>query len=475
MPNREENKAIIEVKGLKKAFDDLLVLDKISFCVNKGEILSILGPSGSGKTTLLKCLIGLETLNSSDDSVIINGLNRNDYLSKNRIAYVPQRYSNYPWLNVFENIKLGMINHESSSRDFNLAPIHLPALKVTEEEKQRRSLNQKQEQKVREIIDVVGLTGFEKYTIDKLSGGMQQRVAIGRAIAQNTDIIAMDEPFGALDFKIRENLQLLVKRLNKTVLFVTHDIEEALFIADKLIVLSKTPTSITNDYKLTFRQNMDPAVKFEQGFINYRREIQLNLTQAEDLIKEMRNTGKITSLPVQKILTFPFLDALRNQVNEETDRETILNLVKSNESDFQIGVMLLRKFKEDDELNRVLLNRFHSNHLTDKSKFFLMHELSYRVSDRKEREKMWDFIKEHFAEYKAWEVEEYFPGKQGTIEGCRHRLYKPEHKNKVWVYLVTLAGTELQEAKEIIETYVNDDDKFVSDIARELIKNTKWN
>ncbi|MGI8467011.1 MAG: ATP-binding cassette domain-containing protein [Pyrinomonadaceae bacterium] len=216
MSNRKENKAFIEVKGLKKSFDELLVLDKISFCINKGEILSILGPSGSGKTTLLKCLIGLETLNSSEDSIIINGLSRNDLLSKNRIAYVPQRYSNYPWLNVFGNIKLGMINHENPSRGFNIAPIHMPALRETEGEKQRHLFNQKHEQKVTEIIDLVGLTGFENYTIDKLSGGMQQRVAIGRAIAQNTDIIAMDEPFGALDFKIRESLQLLVKQLNKT-------------------------------------------------------------------------------------------------------------------------------------------------------------------------------------------------------------------------------------------------------------------
>ncbi|MGI8467012.1 MAG: hypothetical protein ACR2N3_01000 [Pyrinomonadaceae bacterium] len=267
----------------------------------------------------------------------------------------------------------------------------------------------------------------------------------------------------------------MLSNLTRHILFVTHDIEEALFIADKLIVLSKIPTSITNDYKLPFRSNMDATVKFEQIFINYRREIQFNLTQAEDLIKEMRNTGKITSLPIQKILSFPFLDALRNQVNEESDRETILNLVKSNGVDFQIGVMLLRKFKEDNKLNQILLSRFHSNHLTAKSKFFLMHELSYRVNDRKEREKMWKFIKENFAEYKAWEVEEYFHGKQGALEGCKHRLYKPEHKNKVWVYLVSLSGTELQEAKEIIETYINDDDKFVSDIASELIKNTKWN
>jgi ABC-type nitrate/sulfonate/bicarbonate transport system ATPase subunit len=247
--------SIIEVKGLTKSYNGLLVLNNISFNVKKGEILSILGPSGSGKTTLLRCLIGLEKFNSSVDSIKINSINRNEYLNQKRIAFVPQRYSNYPWLNVFENIELGMVNHEND--------VFL-------------------KENVSAIIEAVGLSGFEKYTIDKLSGGMQQRVAIGRAIAQNTDIIAFDEPFGALDFKIREKLQLLVKQLDKTILFVTHDIEEALFIADELIMLSRIPTTITNAYKLPFRSNMDASLKFEQEFVNLRKEIQFNLPNGND-------------------------------------------------------------------------------------------------------------------------------------------------------------------------------------------------
>ncbi len=289
MQNLENINPIIEVNELTKSFNDLLILDKVSFNINEGEILSVLGPSGSGKTTLLKCLIGLETFNSSNETVKIHGQNSIDFLKQNRIAFVPQRYSNYPWLNVFENIRLGMINEGTDYPSFRAFSLHVPPSlmpnpweKETEYEKKNRLQNEEKDKKVLEIIETVGLSGFEKYTIDKLSGGMQQRVAIGRAIAQNTDIIAFDEPFGALDFKIREKLQLLVKQLNKTILFVTHDIEEALFIADKLIVLSKIPTIITNGYKLPFRANVDVALKFEQEFVNFRKEIQNNFSNGND-------------------------------------------------------------------------------------------------------------------------------------------------------------------------------------------------
>ena len=415
MPNNEEHNAIIEVKGLRKSFNDLLVLDKISFSINKGEILSILGPSGSGKTTLLKCLIGLETFSTNNNSVKIHGQNSNDFLKKNRIAFVPQRYSNYPWLNVFQNIRLGMINYENSDNIGKIALVRLPPsfmpnpwAKETDADKKFRLQEEEKDKRVLEIIETVGLSGFEKYTIDKLSGGMQQRVAIGRAIAQNTDIIAFDEPFGALDFKIREKLQLLVKKLNKTILFVTHDIEEALFIADKLIVLSKAPTSITNEYKLPFRAMFDPSIKFDNDFIAYRKEIQQNLSQADDLIAELRKTGTINSLSIDKILSFPFLDTLRNLVNENKDKDILLNLLKKDGHDFQLGVMLLRGLKEDEKLTSILINRFNNNHFSAKNNFYLIHELSYRVSDVVVRDKIWQFIKGHYQEYKQWEVEEYF-------------------------------------------------------------------
>lgn len=470
----------MEVKGLSKSFNDLLVLDKISFNIKKGEILSILGPSGSGKTTLLKCLIGLETFNSSIESVKIHSQNSNDYLKKNRIAYVPQRFSNYPWLNVFENIKLGMINHNKEHLSFKVTSLHEPALfipvsleKESKKEKQNRLLNEEKDKKVMEIIEAVGLSGFEKYYIDKLSGGMQQRVAIGRALAQDTDIIAFDEPFGALDFKIRESLQLLVKKLNKTILFVTHEIEEAIFIADHLIILSKIPASLTIEYRLPFKDKMESSIKFEQTFINIKKEIQNILTQADDLIIELRKTGTIKSLPIEQIISFPYLDALRNLVNEKDDRETIFKMINNNENeiDIQIGVMLLRKFKDDNQINDTLIKRFNNN-ISVKNKFYLMHELSHREDDPIIRQKLWNYIKSNIEDYKQWEINDYFHGKQETYNACIQRLYNPEQRKKAWVYLVDLALTEMSEAKLFIKTYPNIEDKFVYSIIQELL--SKW-
>jgi ABC-type nitrate/sulfonate/bicarbonate transport system ATPase subunit len=254
---------IIEVNGMTKSFNGHLIWDRISFNINKGEIFSILGPSGSGKTTLLRCLIGVESIDSADDSIKIEGQNSCEYLKKKRISFVPQRYSNFPWLNVFDNIKLGMMGNGKEGSTF------MKPRGDRREEAEKRS-------QVMEIIETVGLTGFENYSIGQLSGGMQQRVAIGRAIAQDTDIIAFDEPFGALDFKIREKLQLLVKNLKKTMLFVTHDIEEAIFVANTIVVLAKGPALNKEGFKLGFgyRENPDLQLKFHSEFVRQRQIIQ---------------------------------------------------------------------------------------------------------------------------------------------------------------------------------------------------------
>ena len=155
MNNSEKIEPIIEVKDLIKSFNDLLILNKVSFNITKGEILSVLGPSGSGKTTLLRCLIGLESFNSPAESIKIKGIHSREYLNKKRIAFVPQRYSNYPWLNVFENIKLGMIKQGSSQPNFRVVSLHMPPTlmpnpweKENELEKQNRVQNEDNDKKV---------------------------------------------------------------------------------------------------------------------------------------------------------------------------------------------------------------------------------------------------------------------------------------------------------------------------------------
>lgn len=247
-------KGTIEVKNLTKKFpNELSVFKNISFEIESGEIVSIVGPSGSGKSTLLRCIIGLDK--DFSGSISIDGKVNGDYLKNNRIAFVLQKYSNFNWLNVNDNIAIAFHNKA-----------------LSKEEKKRI---------VSSILNEVDLHDFGNYYINQLSGGMQQRVAVARAIVQDTDIIAMDEPFGALDMKIRENLQLLIKEVNmhhkKTILFVTHDIEEAIFLSDKIIALSKLPIKEIKIYskeKLHFKKERDTTIKYRPEFTDLRKSIE---------------------------------------------------------------------------------------------------------------------------------------------------------------------------------------------------------
>jgi ABC-type nitrate/sulfonate/bicarbonate transport system ATPase subunit len=252
---------IIEVRQFSKRFDNSLsVFENVSFEIGRAEIVSIVGPSGSGKSTLLRSIIGLD--NEYAGSIRIDGKNRREYLKENRIAFVPQKYSNFHWLNVYDNV---------------VDAFHY------------KSIGPKEESLITSILEEVGLLGFENYYISQLSGGMQQRLAVARALVQDTSIIAMDEPFGALDMKIREDLQVLIKKLNrkhkKTVLFVTHDIEEALFISDKIIMLSKAPVKslkIFGNGRLSFKEKENPTVKYQKDFFEVRREIEDSLAGDEE-------------------------------------------------------------------------------------------------------------------------------------------------------------------------------------------------
>jgi NitT/TauT family transport system ATP-binding protein len=135
---------------------------------------------------------------------------------------------------------------------------------------------------VSKLINDLQLTDFEDYYVNKLSGGMKQRVAIGRALAQNTEFLAMDEPFGALDYQTRENLQLLIRKLNKeyhkTILFVTHDIEEAIFLSDKILLLSKIPSKIIKQYEVPKGYEGDAEMRrFNESFVSLRKTIEVDL------------------------------------------------------------------------------------------------------------------------------------------------------------------------------------------------------
>lgn len=246
---------MIKVLNLKKSFDNLTVISDISIEVNEGEIVTILGPSGSGKTTLLNCLTGLD--NQFEGSIEINGFKLKTYLKKNRMALVTQKYGNFPWMTVEKNIKLGL----EKNGDFR---------------------------KVKDIIEKIELKGFENFYPNQLSGGMQQRVALGRAIIQHSDILIMDEPFGALDYMTRDKLQKMLKEINKkyekTIVFVTHDIEEAIYLSDRIFILSKIPTVIIKEIRfppLTSEMN-NSNVKYKKWFIKNRIEIEKILANSNE-------------------------------------------------------------------------------------------------------------------------------------------------------------------------------------------------
>jgi ABC-type nitrate/sulfonate/bicarbonate transport system ATPase subunit len=205
-----------------------------------GEFRVLLGPSGCGKSTLLRMIAGLDRPDSGQ--IIVNG-KPVEGPGRDR-GMVFQKYTSFPWLTVADNIAYGMrING------------------VPKEERAKT---------VARLVEAVGLSGFEKVYPDTLSGGMQQRVAIARTLAVRPEVILMDEPFGALDAQTRTDMQLLLLRVWDetacTVLFVTHDVEEAVYLADRIFILSARPGTIVEDVPVPFGRPRDPAVKQKAEF-----------------------------------------------------------------------------------------------------------------------------------------------------------------------------------------------------------------
>lgn len=229
---------IIELKGIKKCFDDNFVaVEDFNLEVKKGEFVTFLGPSGCGKTTTLRMIAGFDI--PTEGQILLNGKDISKLPPNKRpINTVFQRYALFPHLNIFENIAFG--------------------LKL-----QNRFTKKEIEEKVKHALEVVDLEGFEKRKITTLSGGQQQRIAIARAIVNEPEILLLDEPLGALDLKMRKEMQLELMEMHKelgiTFIYVTHDQEEALTMSDKVVVMSDgmiqqvgTPEEIYNEPKNVF-------------------------------------------------------------------------------------------------------------------------------------------------------------------------------------------------------------------------------
>ena len=243
MSGKSEN--IIELKHISKVYSDngFKAVDDFNLEVKRGEFVTFLGPSGCGKTTTLRMIAGFEL--PTDGQILLNGEDISQLPANKRpINTVFQRYALFPHMNIYENIAFGL------------------KLKKLPKEEIRK--------KVKHVLDMVDLEGFEDRKISTLSGGQQQRIAIARALVNEPEILMLDEPLGALDLKMRKEMQIELKNMHDqlgiTFIYVTHDQEEALTMSDKIVVLSEgkiqqigTPEDIYNEPKNAF------VADFESG------------------------------------------------------------------------------------------------------------------------------------------------------------------------------------------------------------------
>lgn len=234
-------KKIIELKNISKDFEDEKVLNSINLDIYDKQFVTLLGPSGCGKTTTLRIVGGFET--PDEGEVLFEGKKINDLPAhKRHINTVFQKYALFPHLNVFENVAFSL--------------------------RLQKKPNDEVVRRVKEMLELVALKGFERKNVTKLSGGQQQRVAIARALISHPRVLLLDEPLGALDLKLRKDMQNELKKIQKqtgiTFIYVTHDQEEALTMSDRIAVMNSgvieqlaTPTDIYEH----------PATKFVATFI----------------------------------------------------------------------------------------------------------------------------------------------------------------------------------------------------------------
>jgi NitT/TauT family transport system ATP-binding protein len=219
-------------------------LDNVNLTIEKGEFICLLGPSGCGKSTLLNLIAGFDK--PSTGEIFIND-NKVHEPSSNYVT-IFQNYGLLPWRSVKKNVELG-----------------LEAKKISKEERSKIA---------DEFIELVGLSEFSKHHPSQLSGGMQQRVAIARALAVDPEIIFMDEPFGALDAMTRMNMQDEISNIwekkKKTIIFVTHDIEEAVFLADKIVIMTPGPGKIKNIINVPMKRKRD---RTSEEFLKIRDKV----------------------------------------------------------------------------------------------------------------------------------------------------------------------------------------------------------
>ncbi|HJQ25464.1 MAG TPA: ABC transporter ATP-binding protein [Blastocatellia bacterium] len=245
-------KQAVRLRQLRKVYDGqggpLTALDNFSCDIADGEFAIILGPSGCGKSTVVRIIAGLEPPTSG--TVLVNGAPVTE--AGKACGMVFQSYTSFPWLTVLENIAFGLRYTAGGGR-------------------------RERHERAREFARMVGLADFENAYIKQLSGGMKQRVAIASALATDPGILLMDEPFGALDSQTRmamqEQLLSITEGSDKTVIFVTHDIEEALLLGDRIYVCTARPAGILAELDVPFPYPRTPALRAQKKFGDMKYEI----------------------------------------------------------------------------------------------------------------------------------------------------------------------------------------------------------
>ena len=235
--NSYQNKILL--KNISKSFDSMEILKDINIKVNEGELVSILGPSGSGKSTIFNILTNI--IKSDRGEVNING----------NISYMYQKDMMVPWKKVIDNIGIPLIFKGKSNKEAR--------------------------EEVKKHIEEFGLSGFEYKYPSQLSGGMKQRANFLKTYLTSNDIMLLDEPFGALDSMTRRKMQNwlldLTKEMNSTILFITHDIEEAIFLSNKIYIISEKPAIIKGEVKVNLPKNRNEKIITSEEFINIKKEI----------------------------------------------------------------------------------------------------------------------------------------------------------------------------------------------------------
>lgn len=244
MPVEDSRPIKVEVKNLTKRFGDLLVLDDMSFNIRKGEFVCVVGPTGCGKSTFLNCLTRIHMPSAGD--LFIDGVPADP--RKHNISFVFQEPSALPWLTVEDNIAYGL--------------------------KIKRLPKNEIEARVNQILDLMGLQEFRKAYPGELSVSAEQRIIIGRSFAMKPDLLLMDEPYGQMDVKMRFYLEdeviRLWKELGSTVIFITHNIEEAVYLAEKVMILTNKPAKIKEEVMIDLPRPRDIT---DPKFIEYRNYI----------------------------------------------------------------------------------------------------------------------------------------------------------------------------------------------------------